>query len=509
MTVQTNRFELNEAIFLFPYRHECFIIYIVKSSRFIIFAGGVKMNRLTFQTIVILAFCVAAFGAEAKVSKTSAEKSREPEPIPEAISLDAVGLYSTNILTDASVKDYLIEQFVSTEDAFDLAYHSVTFVPTQDSLSYTVEVQQILQLPTDPAKGNVLTLGDDTYSFVKLSDSALVSIYGISFTGFYVGSNGYITFTEGDQDYTESPMDHFDTLRISGLFRDLNPTIGGQVSYKQLADRVAVSWQNVPEFNIDNFNTFQIEMFFDGTIRISWTDVGAVRGIVGLSDGLGVPPDFQETDFSELSKPPIPPITGDYLTEQFVQNDDPFDLEYTSVTFFPTSDGTSYVGLLQYISQLPTNPINGIKLGLRDDNFAWVRLSSQGQVRIFNQSFSSFFVGSNGYITFTQPDNDFTETLEEHFDKLRISGLYTDLTLSYTGTASAKQLYDRVAITWQEIPEFENTAHNTFQIEMFYDGKIRISWLEIGSRSNIVGLSNGLGLSPDFEETDFSIEYAP
>jgi hypothetical protein len=43
---------------------------------------------------------------------------------------------------------------------------------------------------------------------------------------------------------------------------------------------------------------------------------------------------------------------------------------------------------------------------------------------------------------------------------------------------------------------------------MFYDGRIRISWLEIGSENNIVGLSDGLGLSPDFKETDFSVRYA-
>jgi len=467
------------------------------------------MNRLTFRTIVILAFCVAAFGAEEKVSKINAEKSREPEPIPEAISLKTDALYSADILAETPVQDYFAEQFTSDDDAFDLSYHSVTLVPTPDGISYNAEVQQILQLPTDPIKGTVLALGDDTYSYVKLSDLAAVSIYGLSFTDFYVGSNGYITFLVGDQDYTESLADHFDTLRISGLFRDFNPTAGGEVSYKQLTDRVAVSWQNVPEYGRENFNTFQIEMFYDGTIRISWADIDAVRGIVGLSDGLGVPPDFEETDFSELSKPPIPPITGDYLTEQFVQNDDPFDLEYTSVTFFPTSDGTAYVGLLEEISDLPTNTYLATNLKLRDDNFAWVRLSNQARVRIFNQSFSSFFVSSNGYITFTTPDNDFTETLEEHFDKLRIAGLYTDLTAAYAGMVTAIQLYNRVAITWQEVPEFENTARNTFQIEMFFDGKIRISWLDIGSRSNIVGLSNGLGLSPDFEETDFSVEYTP
>jgi hypothetical protein len=41
-------------------------------------------------------------------------------------------------------------------------------------------------------------------------------------------------------------------------------------------------------------------MYFDGRIQISWLAVASQKGIVGLSDGKGVPEDFEETDFSEL-----------------------------------------------------------------------------------------------------------------------------------------------------------------------------------------------------------------
>jgi len=86
--------------------------------------------------------------------------------------------------------------------------------------------------------------------------------------------------------------------------------------------------------------------------------------------------------------------------------------------------------------------------------------------------------------------------------------LYYDLTARREGTVSVKKLYNRVAVTWQEVPGFSNTSPNTFQIEMFYDVRIRLSWLEIGSPESIFGLSNGLGLPLDFEETDFSVDYA-
>ena len=301
-------------------------------------------------------------------------------------------------------------------------------------------------------------------------------------------------------------------MRVSGLFRDLNPSAGGKVTSKQRADRVAVTWENVPQYGTNNANTFQIELFFDGRIRLSWLAVATDSGIVGLSDGAGIPPDFVETDLSELSgtppPPPPPPPTDDFRTEQFASNADPFDLEFTSVMFTPTADGSSYTGSLQSITNLPTNPSGGTNLGLGDDIWVRVGFSNQARVRIFGQSYSTVFVGSNGYITFTGGDTDFSESIAEHFETLRLSGLYTDLTAVHTGSVTGKQLFNRVAFTWQGVPEYNSSAPNTFQIELFYDGRIRLSWLEIGSRSNIVGLSDGQGVPPDFEETDFSVQYA-
>ena len=69
-----------------------------------------------------------------------------------------------------------------------------------------------------------------------------VSLYGVSYGGLYVGANGYITFTAGDTDNTPSLEDHFNVPRISGLFYNLDPSAGGSVSWKQLADRVALTY---------------------------------------------------------------------------------------------------------------------------------------------------------------------------------------------------------------------------------------------------------------------------
>ncbi|MDT8302433.1 MAG: carboxypeptidase-like regulatory domain-containing protein [Sedimentisphaerales bacterium] len=213
---------------------------------------------------------------------------------------DIPGQDYVGVTVPPPAKDYFTEYFSSEEDIFDLSNRSVMFTPTTNGTFYSGNRQEITKLPTDPSGGTELSLGDDDYELVQLNGSETVFIFSSSFASFYVGSNGYITFTEGDDDHSESLSEHFSTRRIAGLFEDLNPSEGGLISAKQLADRVAVTWENVPEYSSSNFNTFQVEMFLDGRIQISWLTIETDSGIVGLSDGLGVPEDFEEVNFSEL-----------------------------------------------------------------------------------------------------------------------------------------------------------------------------------------------------------------
>jgi hypothetical protein len=399
-------------------------------------------------------------------------------------------------------KDYFTEYFSSEEDIFDLSNRSVMFTPTTDGTFYSGTQQEITKLPTDPAGGKKLSLGDDDYEFVQLNGQETVFLFSSSFASFYVGSNGYITFTEGDNEHSESLPDHFDSKRISILFEDLNPSGGGMVSWKELADRAVVTWENVPEYSSGNSNTFQIEMFFDGRIQLSWLTIEAVNGIVGLSNGLGLPGDFEETDISE-KYPLLSPVLMNF-TEYFSSEADTFDLSNRTIMFDPTIDKTSYSVTQKKITQLPTNPVGGTEIELGDDDYMLVKLGGQATVSIFGSIFASFYVGSNGYITFTEGDDDHSESLSEHFSTRRISALYEDLNPSGDGHVSAKQLADRVAVTWENVPEYGSSGSNTFQVEMFLDGRIQISWLGIEVDNGIVGLSDGLGVPEDFEELDFS-----
>ncbi|HUU82859.1 MAG TPA: S8 family serine peptidase [Phycisphaerae bacterium] len=206
------------------------------------------------------------------------------------------------------VPDFYTEEFVSDNDLDNI---SLFFTPNASVDFYDGCAEAITELPTDPAGGTAISLTDDSYGTVNLTGGASVSLYGTSYTTIYPGSNGYVTFTAGDSDYSESLADHFDTPRVSGLFDDLDPAQSGTVSWKQLADRVAVTWNGVTEHNSGNSNTFQIELYFDGRITISYLSVVAADGVAGLSEGQGIDPDFLETDLTNLGAcGPQPPVAN-------------------------------------------------------------------------------------------------------------------------------------------------------------------------------------------------------
>jgi hypothetical protein len=211
----------------------------------------------------------------------------------------------------AAVPDFLTELFTTNND---LDNTSLTFIPNHSVSFYHGCSASITSLPTDPAGGTTLTFtnNDNGYATVSLSGGVTVSLFGVSYDTFYVGTNGYITFAAPDTNPLESLAAHFDQPRISALFDDLTVGSGGTASWKQLSDRAAVTYSNVREFGSTNRSTFQIEMHFDGRIVLSYLAVGVTDGLAGLSRGLGVSPDYLATDLSAMgSCVPTPPVTYD------------------------------------------------------------------------------------------------------------------------------------------------------------------------------------------------------
>ncbi len=215
------------------------------------------------------------------------------DPAGNPASDDNGGLCYSFVTDD--IPDYFTEEFGSDND---LDFQTITFTPNGTGDFYAGCSEPADALPTPTAGATPVSLTDDSSSARALTGGQTVSLYGVAYSTAHVGSNGYVTFTTGDTDFSETLADHFDLPRISGLFDDLNPGNGGTIYWQQLSDRAVVTYLDVPEFSNTGSNTFQIEMFFDGMLRVTYLAISASDGIAGLSAGLGIPPGFVELDLS-------------------------------------------------------------------------------------------------------------------------------------------------------------------------------------------------------------------
>lgn len=207
--------------------------------------------------------------------------------------------------------DYFTELFT---DNYDLSFMTITYEVDGSGDFYRSCSSVATQFPTDPTGGTPINLSDDDSEEITLTNP--VTLYGTSYGSLFVGSNGYLTFGAGDTDYTETLADHFDLPRLSALFDDLNPSSAGTVSYLEFGDRVVVTYEDVPEYNTSNSNNFQIEMFFDGTISVTYLGVAALDGLSGLSAGNGLPADYVPSDLS--AAPCSAPCPGDLNGDQII-----------------------------------------------------------------------------------------------------------------------------------------------------------------------------------------------
>jgi len=198
---------------------------------------------------------------------------------------------------------------------------------------------------------------------------------------------------------------------------------------------------------------------------------------------------------------------ADYFTEQFTSGH-PFDLDYSSITLAPDGSGNYYQLCAVPATAFPVDPSSGTLVTLAEDACQNVTLTGGARVGPYGQSYSGYYICDNGYITFAGPDNDWTETLTEHFSIPRLSPLYHDLSKPGGGTIRRQQLSDRAVVTYIGVPEYNTTNSNNIQVEMFFDGTIRFTWLQVDAVAAVVGISAGNGYPSDFVASDLSA-YGP
>ena len=145
----------------------------------------------------------------------------------------------------------------------------------------------ITDFPTDPTGGLLLSF-DDFGDPIQagLFGGEQVSFYGVNYDTLYIASEGWVSF--GEPGGGDTIGDHFATTQLSGLLVDATQP-GSMVSYLQDDAKLAITYEDVPTAGTtDSLNDFQIELFFDGSIQMSFLNVDpAMTGVLGLSNGVG------------------------------------------------------------------------------------------------------------------------------------------------------------------------------------------------------------------------------
>jgi len=218
----------------------------------------------------------------------------------------------------------------------------------------------------------------------------------------------------------------------------------------------------------------------------------------------------------------------DYLTEAFFADSleptvpaNPFDLAFSQITFSPTGPPTVPLGSEGYgdhsqytatirrnLSQLPVaredEDGGSYNVPMLDDTM--VGLPIDAPFPFFGKQYEWLYLSPNGYVAFRPVDSrdpiNFP-SLASHFATPRVSFLFADLNPNGGGNVWARELDDRVVATFENVPEWQpfvfppSTAPNTVQVELYYSGRIRITYQGVNAETAVCGLSDGQGVPLD------------
>lgn len=191
-----------------------------------------------------------------------------------------------------------------------------------------------------------------------------------------------------------------------------------------------------------------------------------------------------------------------YLAEYFGESDN--DLDNTVVTFTPIGIGAYYASCSQTASSFPVDATTMTWLTMADDDSRQIALTGGKTVSLYGHAYSSVYIGSNGYLTFEGPDTSYFDGLAEHFALPRVSGLFIDFFPELGGGIGYRQMEDRFVVTYLQLPDYWGGASTSFQVEMFFDGRIRFTYLEVDAEFGVTGLSMGDWNAYAFDEVDMS-----
>jgi hypothetical protein len=111
------------------------------------------------------------------------------------------------------------------------------------------------------------------------------NFYGTTYTTVNICSNGFINFGTSSTAYSPAaiPNTAAPNAMIAGLWRDLNVSGGGSITYYSSATKFVVSFNAVKNYSNTSTQTFQIILTPDGKIKTQW---GSITTAESYSSGV-------------------------------------------------------------------------------------------------------------------------------------------------------------------------------------------------------------------------------
>ena len=180
---------------------------------------------------------------------------------------------------------------VSRRNEFNLDGKTVAFLPSAPSAArYRFETRDGGWDETAAQSGApVRGLGDDDAREVAIPFA--FPYFGVRYQSLFVNSDGNLSFGVADASSSERSLGRLTAgpPRIAALFTDLDPSREpDSVRVMSEPDRLVVSWVNTPEyrdFGLGPLRTFQIRLYLDGRIEMTYKGVGIPDAVVGISPG--------------------------------------------------------------------------------------------------------------------------------------------------------------------------------------------------------------------------------
>ena len=192
------------------------------------------------------------------------------------------------------------------------------------------------------------------------------------------------------------------------------------------------------------------------------------------------------------------PIIDSFVEEFDPSNPNPVDFENSMIVFTP--DGTeTYKMWTAEADRLPVNPAGGEQLDFTSDFSHQRPLNPGDSFPFFGNNYQTLYISKKGAINFEMSvwEAQYEETIwpsniDYFVTRKRVCGFGADMVPESGGTVTWQVLADRAVVTFEDVPiKNELSNINTFQMELFYSGQIRFTYLNIDDDSPVIGLNGG------------------